>query len=233
MFKTSDIKSFFNVILAGESKTYDDHNWYNNSGLRGYIKGRSSSRYPLLNTDLSKYKVSDIMTFQARVRDSNGQLWATGRYQIIPNTLKGLLNKANVSTNDTYNESTQDKLGLALLKERSKIWNYLNGNVPDNKENLEIASLEMAKIWASIGVPYNMQGRYGSIAKNQSYYSGGGDKAHVKTEDVQKALRDLRNSVNGSGRIVQSKGIYLGVGIFLILAIAGLSSYFLFFKKSK
>ena len=233
MYSEKDIKEFFNVILAGESKTYDDHNWYTSSGLRGYIKGRSSSRYPLLNKDLSKYKVSEVIAFQSRVRDNNGQLWATGRYQIIPNTLKGLLSKANVSTNDQYNEKTQDKLGLALLKERSKIWNYLNGTIPDNESNLNIASLEMAKIWASIGVPYDMNGRYGWISKDSSYYSGGGDKAHVKSADVKSALRKFSRSFVSGSRLQENKGAYLGIGIGLILIIAGLATYFIFIRKSK
>lgn len=218
-FSPTNISNFFAVILAGESKTYDDHNWYNSGGLRGYIKGQHQYYYPLLKKDLSKYTVKEVMEFQSRSRDQYGQLWATGRYQIIPNTLKGLVNKGVVSPNDKYNKTTQDKLGMALIKERSRIWNYLNGTVPDTKQNLELASLEMAKIWASIGVPYDMQGSRRWVLKNQSYYYGGGDKAHVSTESVQKALKAFRKTY---GIVEDVKKNALKIVISLIV-LAGLT----------
>ena len=193
-FSNSAITKFFDTALAGESKTYNDHNWYTNGGLRGYIEGRNSSPYSLLNKDLTKYTIGEIQQFQDRGRDSKGQLWATGRYQIIPDTLDGLLKKANINSSDKYNEENQNKLGLQLLANRSSIRKYITQEIADTKENLESASLSMAKIWASIGVPYTMKGRYGTIQKNQSYYAGGGDKASESTEEVQKALKDLRNS---------------------------------------
>jgi len=192
MFSPLNISKFFTVALAGESATYDDHNWYTSSGLRGYIKGKSASRYPLLNKSLSEYTIREVMDFQKHARDNNGQLWATGRYQIIPSTLKGLVNKTDIDVNQKYNKNNQDKLGMALLQERSAIWNYLTGKVDDTIANLQSASLQMSKIWASIGVPYDMTGRYGRIKKNQSYYAGGGDNAHVTSESVQKSLKSLR-----------------------------------------
>ena len=188
----SRISEFFDVILKGESKTYNDHNWYTNSGLKGYIEGVSSNRYSLLQKPLSEYTLGEIKAFQSRGSDSQGQLWATGRYQIIPSTLKGVQNRLGLPDNTKYNAETQDKMGVSLLTERSSIKNYLSGAVPDTKENLEKASLEVAKIWSSVGVPFDTRGSRQSVSKNQSYYSGGGDRASVKTEDVQDALKKLR-----------------------------------------
>jgi len=191
-FDKKDIKEFFDTILQGESKTYNDHNWYTSGGLKGYIEGRNTNKYSKLKKPLSEYTLGEVKSFQSRSRDSVGQLWATGRYQIIPDTLKGLIPKVGLSDSSKYNKENQDKLALQLLINRSPIKNYLSGKVEDNKKNLESASLSVAQIWSSVGVPYAMMGHKRFVTKNQSYYEGGGDKAKVKTEDVQKALKKLR-----------------------------------------
>ena len=190
----SALTNFFDVTLAGESKTYNDHNWYTPSGLKGYIQGKFGTPYTLLTKPLSEYTIGEIKKFQSRSRDNSGQLWATGRYQIIPQTLKGLQTSLNLSDSTLYNKETQDKMGLKLLTERKPIKDYIYANVPDTKENLEKAALQVAMIWSSVGVPYAMQGRYKYIEKNQSYYSGGGDKASEPTEKVQEQLKELRKN---------------------------------------
>lgn len=198
------LQNFFDVILKGESKTYNDHNYYTSSGLRGYIQGGYGSPYPLLQKDLSKYTIGEVMNFQSRGRDATGQLWATGRYQIIPNTLQGLVNSLNLPSNKVYDADTQDLLGYQLLLERTNLRKYLQKEVDDTQENLEKASLDVAMIWSSVGVPFSTSGRSQYVSKNQSYYAGGGDTASVKTEDVQVALRNLRKG--GAGGLF--KGLF-------------------------
>jgi hypothetical protein len=190
----SALTNFFDVTLAGESKTYNDHNWYTPSGLKGYIQGNFGTPYTLLKKPLSEYTIGEVKKFQSRSRDSSGQLWATGRYQIIPQTLKGLQTSLNLSDSTIYDKETQDKMGLKLLTERKPIRDYIYGNVPDTKENLEKAALQVAMIWSSVGVPYATQGKYKYLEKNQSYYSGGGDRASEPTEKVQEQLKELREN---------------------------------------
>ena len=91
--------------------------------------------------------------------------------------------------------ANQDKIAVALLMERTNLKKYLTGLVADTQANLEKAALDVAMVWSSSGVPYNTLGRYQTVNKNQSYYhksSGGGDKASVKTEKVQEALKASR-----------------------------------------
>lgn len=190
------LKDFWNSVLEGESKTYNDHNWYSSGGLKGFIEGRSSKAYPLLKKPLSKYTIGEVKAFQSRPRDSNGQLWATGRYQIIPNTLKGVVEKVGLSDSDLYSVENQDKLGVQLLLNRKNLSAYLQGQVPDTLENRQKASLDMAMIWSSIGVPYSVKGSKRSVAKDESYYSGGGDKASVKSDVVMEKLKMLRSRWN-------------------------------------
>lgn len=236
-FSTKNVTDFFNVVLKGESKTYNDHNWYTPSGLKGYIEGRNVNKYPLLTKNLSTITLGQLKQYQARGRDNNGQLWATGRYQIIPSTLKGLQGNLSLPDSTKYDKQTQDKMGLQLLLNRSGIKNYITQVVPDNKENLEKASLDVAKIWSSVGVPYDMQGSKQRIKKNQSYYSGGGDRASETTESVQIALKKLRDGYksvgsddNGSNK--DNKGLKIVFISILSLAVVGLG-IFAYFKLIK
>jgi hypothetical protein len=110
---------------------------------------------------------------------NNLQIHATGRYQIIATTLRGLINgtygETGVSENDLYDAATQDKLAIALIKNRLKDptpenfrneWTGLK-NVPDNVLK---AAIEKAKI----GRLYNVSGLLSSNLKSLVLHSGPG-----------------------------------------------------------
>jgi hypothetical protein len=169
----------YELVTKGESKTYNDYNFYNFSGLKSNVAG-SGSKYPLLNRPLSTYTVGQVKAMQAQARyGANGQLWATGRYQIIPSTLIYLQKFTGVSDSAIYGKITQDKLGNALIATRPALNNYLTGKVADTDANLRAAALAVAQIWSSVGTP----------ATNKSYY---GENATTSTYDVQKILRSYR-----------------------------------------
>ena len=68
---------------------------------------------------LSKMTVNDVMKLQ-----SEGKVFATGRYQIIPKTLAGLMagnyGNTGVKGTDLYDAATQDKLVTALTEIAAK-----------------------------------------------------------------------------------------------------------------
>ena len=167
------------LVTRGESKTYNDYNFYTVSGLKSNVDGKGS-KYPLLNRPLSTYTVGAIKRMQAENRyDTNGQLYATGKYQIIPGTLIGMTKLAKISDSAIYDNITQDKLANALIASKSALNNYLTGKVADTDTNLRAAALAVAQIWSSVGQPSN----------NKSYY---GENATVSTTEVQKMLRSYR-----------------------------------------
>ena len=220
----SRIAEFFDVILKGESKTYNDHNLYTGGGLKGFIEGRSTNPYPLLTKPLSEYTIGEVKAFQSRPRDNQGQLWATGRYQIIPKTLIGVQNRLGLSDSQKYDQATQDAMGLDLLNERKAIKEYISGAVPDSTEALEKAALQVAMIWSSVGVPFGTQGRHGTVSKDQSYYSGGGDRASVPSEAAQQALKTLRSNFGNLNKETtkSTSGKKKGKGLFIVGSILGL-----------
>jgi hypothetical protein len=167
------------LVTRGESKTYNDYNFYTISGLKSNVDGKGS-KYPLLNRALSSYTVGAIKKMQAENRYGvNGQLYATGRYQIIPGTLIFTQKLAKISDSAIYDNITQDKLANALIASKSALNNYLTGKVADTDTNLRAAALGVAQIWSSVGQPSN----------NKSYY---GENATVSTTEVQKMLRSYR-----------------------------------------
>ena len=167
------------LVTRGESKTYNDYNFYTVSGLKSNVDGKGS-KYPLLNRPLSTYTVGAIKRMQAENRyDTNGQLYATGKYQIIPGTLIFTQKLAKISDSAIYDNITQDKLANALIASKSALNNYLTGKVADTDTNLRAAALAVAQIWSSVGQPSN----------NKSYY---GENATVSTTEVQKMLRSYR-----------------------------------------
>ena len=227
MTKEEALRDFFNTVLKGESKTYNDHNWYSTSGLRGYIQGSGNSPYSLLKKPLSEYTLGEIKQFQSRSRDSVGQLWATGRYQIIPSTLKGIQSKLGLSDSAKYDRATQDKMAYGLIVERKPINDYIKGSVPDTTTTRQNAALHMAMIWSSIGVPYAVNGKQ----TNQSYYPK--DKASVDTAAVQAKLQQLRGSMLSRGIDLAKENPKTTIAIFVIVVLMIIGAVLLLIYRKK
>jgi hypothetical protein len=182
-------------ILKGESGGYNDHNYYKGGSLGGYVEGKYGKKYSALTKNLTDYTLGQVIGFQNNSRSSNyGQLWAVGRYQIIPTTLTGTYKSAGLKLTDKFSAANQDKLAMALLKGRPNLWKYLTKQVDDSLTNKYSAALDIAKTWSSVGVPYPNVSFWGlPILKNDSFYSPK-DKATTKTENIQKLLKESRTA---------------------------------------
>lgn len=166
------------LVTEGESKTYNDYNFYTSNGLFSHVSGKGS-KLKFINRPLTTYTVGQIKKFQANARSNGGQLWATGRYQIIPSTLIYLQKMTGISDSALYNKITQDRLANALVKSKPALYNYLEGKVEDTTANLNAAALAVAQIWSSVGMP----------GSNASYY---GERATTDTNKVQQVLKYYR-----------------------------------------
>lgn len=193
-FKYSKYPLIWSTILKGESGNYNAYNYYKGSKLYGFMSPTDTK--PFSSKPLTEMTIGEVMKYQAFARSSQtGQLFAVGRYQIIPNTFMACVNGLKLPIRTLFNEKTQDRMADYLIDKRPNVSKYLNGVISDTTSNLQKSALDIAKEWSSVGVPYAMQGRSKYVSKNQSYYEGGGDKAHVTTEAVQKALRTQRNKI--------------------------------------
>jgi hypothetical protein len=184
-----------NEILKGESGGYNDHNYYKGGSLGGYVQGKYGRKYSALTKNLSDYTIGQVIQFQNNSRSGQyGQLWAVGRYQIIPTTLTGTYKTAGLKLTDKFSPANQDKLAMALLKGRTSVWNYLTKKVEDTASNRSSAALGIAKTWSSVGVPSANISFWGlPIFKNDSFYAPK-DKATTKTERIQELLKISRGA---------------------------------------
>jgi hypothetical protein len=199
ILKSNDMGKYpliWSVVLRGESKTFNDYNYYKLVNGKSVLYGKlnAKSTEPFSSRVLSSLTLGEVMAFQAQSR-VQGQLWATGRFQVIPSTLKYMVNKLKLSKSSPYDQDTQTRIADGLIEQRSNLFNYLNGKLSDNETNLNKAILDLAKTWSSVGVPYAMMGAKKFIQKDESYYSGGGDKASVKSSEVAKVLQIQRKAL--------------------------------------
>ena len=184
-------------VVRGESKDYDDYNWYKVNADE--TTSRAQRQLPGLSKRLTQYTIKEIQNLQYadstdEVRRNNNRLFATGRYQIITKTLKDLVDQSKIDTNQLYSPEIQDGFANLLVEGRSKLKNYINGKFEDNDTTLNAAALEVAKEWASAGVPYSLTGNKGFLlVKDQSYYAGtGNNKAFISSDTIKAALKKER-----------------------------------------
>ncbi len=183
-----NIAKYESTASAGKSFGGDEYNAYN--------KGTSGNRIVPADKpiDFSKMTIEEYLRRGKLKSGDPDKLFAVGRYQIIPGTMESLVKQMNIDPKTTYlDPPTQDALfsrGLIGIK-RKKVDDYLMGRNDDR----DGAILELAKEFASIGIPYDIEIGGKKLKKGDSYYSGiGGNKAHNPPELVGAALDADRSS---------------------------------------
>jgi hypothetical protein len=110
-------RPLLDLIASKESAGHGSYEAMNTGGYDTRPEGSVDSR-KVLPGGLTKRTVAEVMQLQ-----NNGEVHASGRYQIIRSTLRGLMNGAygptGVKPGDLYNQETQDKLAIALVKGRA------------------------------------------------------------------------------------------------------------------
>jgi len=166
-FKQEKIKDLLDLIAEHESG--GDYNAMNQGTLRNKIVGSRVSDDGKSDTDgvkkhlgklLTEMTVGEVMKLQQTTdtsfKDETGKptgtkmLFAAGKYQIIPNTLKEAVDKKYVKRTDMFDETTQEKLGIYLATtKRPRLGKYLKG---DPSVSFNEAAADLALEWASIPV---------------------------------------------------------------------------------
>ena len=182
----------FDIIAAGEGG-------YNsvNQGVAGDTPGGAKS---VVGKDLTDMTVREVMAAQ-----DSGQLFAVGKYQIIPDTMKGFVrNSPNpIDLNDKFDSATQEKFKRYVMDvKRPAVGRYIRGESDDRTE----AAQELSREFASIGLARAEAGRQ----RGESRYSGtGGNRASITPESIEGALDRARSGVSGRKATTQAPG---GIG---------------------
>lgn len=174
------------------------------AGYNAYNKGTIGNKMipsdkPI---DFSKMTIAEFLRRGSLKKEDPDRLFAVGKYQIIPSTMKELVKQLKLDPETTYlDPATQDNLftnGLVGIR-RKKVDAYIKGTSDDR----DGAILQLAQEFASVGIPYDMNVNGKSLKKGESYYSGiGGNKAHNSPEQVGAALdsdrlKNLRSAKAG------------------------------------
>jgi muramidase (phage lysozyme) len=123
--------------------------------------------------------VAEVLAWQDGI-DPLYQSEASGRYQIMEDTLRVAHVAAGVRLTDLYDEKTQDRLAVHLMRGRG-LDLYLNGAI-----TAEHFANQLAREWASLPVVSGKK-------KGRSFYDGDGlNKSLVDVEPFLAAVRAVK-----------------------------------------
>ncbi|WP_226812147.1 hypothetical protein [Buttiauxella massiliensis] len=194
--------------FLGEVESKNDYSAYN-------VHVTYAAHY---KTNLAKMTINQVR--QSQSDNSSNGMFATGRFQIIPDTLKAAILKLNLDGNALLDETIQDKIFEEYLIKikRPAIIEFLEGD-----GSVEDAIYDWAKEFASAGVRKGKEisrsktefekdenGDYKRDKNNKkigirrwaqsegvSYYSGDGvNKAHISPSEMVKVLEESKNERN-------------------------------------
>tara|TARA_Y100001973_G_scaffold88245_1_gene133187 strand:- start:1612 stop:2286 length:675 start_codon:yes stop_codon:yes gene_type:complete len=159
------LKPFGDLVSTGEG----DYNSVN----RGYAGDTPGGIKSLTGKTFENYTVGQVMAYQQR------WLYAVGRYQLIPSTLRFAVANSKVSKQDMFTDETQDKLMAALvLHKRPAIGGYIKGE----HDSITLAMDEAAREWASV-----------EFRNGRGYYDGiGGNRANISRVSLEKVLKEIK-----------------------------------------
>lgn len=159
------IKPLADLISKGEG----DYNAVN----RGYAGDTPGGIQGLTGLTFENYTVGQVIAYQKT------WLYAVGRYQFIPSTLRFAVAMSDVDNLDMFTPEVQDKLFAALvLYKRPAIGAYIRGN----HDLIGWALDDLAKEWASV-----------EYRRGRGFYDHiGGNRAHITREEAITALTESR-----------------------------------------
>ena len=140
--------------------------------------------------------LDEVQQFQQQRIDAGYASSACGRYQFIKQTLKECIGYLGVDPKTTrFTPVIQDRLIIARLKAVRKMNEWLadDPNWPTHK-----FMIKLAQEFASMPVPYEIQGQNRVVAKGESYYAGDRlNKSNHDPDAVHRELEDIKNNEPG------------------------------------
>ena len=136
-----------------------------------------------LGKPLTECLVSEIITWQQSIRPKVAST-AVGLPQVIYKTLNGLADQGEIAGKTVFDEDAQKSVIMALLQRRGL------EECASGKMSVQDFALNLAKEWASMPVPRDIERNGRTIKEGCSYYSGDGlNKSLVSPDQVLDAIR--------------------------------------------
>lgn len=173
---TNRAEKFLSLVAHGEG----GYNSMNQGTRKGKIVGSTHDSSSIVGKNLTDMTVGEIMDMQKGSLGSGRQLFAVGKYQLIPKTMQAAVKTAGISRETKFDEATQEKLGMALIQNRPKLHAYLTGK----SDNIHAAMVDASKEWASLPHPDT----------GSSFYKSGNKSSH-SVESVKQSLIAARGDM--------------------------------------
>lgn len=170
------IKGSLSSLISGGESGKAGYNAYNRGTVGNKILG------PVGPRNLEAMTLSEILADMDRDKMDKLRLFAVGKYQMIPSTLRDGIRTLHIDPASTkYDAKTQESLFAKYLlgKKRPQIAAYITGK----SDSLPDAQLAAAHEWASIADPRTGRSAYGN-----------GNKASISTDSISSALKASRES---------------------------------------
>lgn len=149
-------------------------------------KPESGGHYDIMmggkrDPSILKMSLIELLDYQRAYKARGAETAAAGRYQFMPNTLRGVARSLGMDLNkEIFNPETQDKLAIQLLRQKG-LDRWLSGKMSDD------AFMDrLAQVWA--GLPSPSKG-------GKSWYQGvGSNRAGISVAAVQNTLNDIKSA---------------------------------------
>jgi hypothetical protein len=158
------------------------------AGYNAFNRGSSpppGTGSPRESMNLENMTIDAILALMASI-DPRQRLFAVGRYQCIPDTLRGACKKLNIPTTSKFSRDIQDNIFVNYLckTKQPKINTYLSGGDPNDEAALLNACSATAGEWASIEDPQlnPVRGRYDGQGTNHAKGKTGPTKEALKAQ---------------------------------------------------
>jgi len=169
-------------IIAGPESGGNYNAMNQGTDAKGNILGSGDSK-KVIGQSLTSMTIGEVIDRQNQSKYPRGGkndkgIHAAGKYQMIGNTLPGAMKSAGLSEKDLFSPENQDKMGLALLKERG-IQPWTSGGSKYSTKEMEIVE-QARKTPVSTSVPSSQisQTPSGKGGKIVEYLTG--DRTHKR-----------------------------------------------------
>jgi hypothetical protein len=174
-----------------------------NRGVAGDSRGK---------IDFSKMTIGEVMQRQALRRGDPNRLFAVGKYQVIPGTMREAVRSMGIDPNSKLTPELQERIFRDYLidEKRPQIKSYITGQ----SGNLGAAQLAAAQEFASVADPRTGRSVYGGTGGNRASISaqkmGGAMEAEraqyqknlaagMSPDEAWLALSGTQQAASGSG----------------------------------
>lgn len=190
----------------GGNNQYDAMNYYRSDGSLGNCYFGLIDGSPISSLTFGRLaELSKKTTLNISYTDGdepttlyNARLFATGKYQMVPDTREAAKVAAGLNDNSVFSAQNQDLCftNYLIAGKRPQVMAYLTGN-----GSIEAAALAIAQEWAAVGIAPGLTNNNGIRSDGTvGYYNGDGlNSASITYSEIIAALKADKAAIESGG----------------------------------